>query len=328
MNAITVTQPRLQLPTEATAMMHLATQLSASRTIPSVFQKSPADCFNVLSVCMRFGFDWYSTIWECSLIKNRLFYSGKMVQAMLNSSGYLAERLSFEYFMGEPKEDGSEDLNDRHVIVRGRIQGETSPRIITLYVAEAKTGNEYWTKTPDQMLAYAGARIWGRRHLPEVLLGLMFDDEEEEYVANMKDVTPPKEENNWAPAGHGSIRPKPPEAAAKAIDDALRTAKPPIAKPIERAREEPHGLEPPELITNVPENAEQNRQTWRAWCEKFIALARTSITLDEVDSWLSSNYETLGNLSDVAPKTYAGVVNSIELHKMALRGPGQKDAAP
>jgi hypothetical protein len=321
MNALTITQPRLQLPTEATAMMQLATQLSASRTIPSVFQKSPADCFNVLSICMRFGFDFYSTIWECSLIKNRLFYSGKMVQAMLNSSGYLAERLNFEYFQGQPKDNGDEDLDDRHVVVRGRVQGETSPRILTLYVAEAKTGNEYWTKTPDQMLAYAGARIWGRRHLPEVLLGLMFDDEAEEYIRNLenlKDVTPKDDppKDGIGEQGTAALRPKPPAAEVK----------PAIAKPVARTREEPYTLEPPALIANTKENEEANREALRLWCEQFVGLVRASMSLDEIDSWVSSNSETLGALNDTAPKTYGGVRNAVQLIRAVFEG--QKDAQP
>jgi hypothetical protein len=172
-----------------------------------------------------------------------------------------------------------------------------------------RTKNEQWTKQPDQMLAYSGSRIWGRRHCPEVLLGMLFADELEDMI----DVTPPKGERALGdPAanqfqkgplqqmaetgsvkpmtdiGHGSIRPK--------------AERPPIETPVEREREEPYSLEPPELVGVEDKNA-----AWHTWCRDFVALLRASATREEVDAWMKANYDTLDTLVMQEPKMFKGV---------------------
>ena len=254
MNQLVTTAPRgLALPTDSHAAMMLARDLSTARTIPSTFQKSPADCYNVLSICARFGFDFYSTIWECSIIKNRLFLSGKMTHAMLNASGYLAERLDFEYTAGPKDKDGKEDLDGRKVTVRGRIQGETQQRIVEVFVGEVKTGNEHWTKSPDQMLSYAGARIWGRRHLPEVMLGLMFTEE-----AELIDVTPDVP----------TITPELKPAASPSTPYGEQLAQPEPPTPAD-----PYSMEPPAQL--------DDHDQWRAWAMEYVANVRAGTVAED-----------------------------------------------
>ena len=281
----TIQPPRLQLPTEAVAMMHLATQLSTARTIPTVFQKSPSDVFNVLAVCMRFGFDFYATVWECSIIKGRLFFSGKMVHAMLNASGHLSERLNFEY---------SGEGDNRKVTVRGRIQGEMSPRIVEVFVREVRTENENWKRQPDQMLSYSGARVWARRHLPEVLLGLMFEDEAE----TMKDVTPPRPPQQ-------PIVVQVPDAADQVH---IEQPEPPPAD-AEQKELEPYSLEPPADMHSV--------EAWRQWSQNFIALVRASSSLDIVNDWVNVNADMLERLKVVEPKMWRMLNNAIGQQQMA-----------
>ena len=60
-----------------------------------------------------------------------------------------------------------------------------------------KTKNTVWTTQPEQQLAYAGARIWGRRHCPEVLMGLLFEGEQP-----MIDVTPAEVKSEAARQEH------------------------------------------------------------------------------------------------------------------------------
>ena len=87
--------------------------------------------------------------------------------AILNHS--LADPLRPEY---------SGEGDERAVTITGRVEGDSEPISVTLKVREAKTNNEQWKKAPDQMLMYAGARMWGRRYAPDIILGIVFDDEE------------------------------------------------------------------------------------------------------------------------------------------------------
>ncbi|NHN93898.1 recombinase RecT, partial [Acetobacter sicerae] len=67
--------------------------------------------------------------------------------------------------------------DSRKVFVMGRIKGEAKDRTVEVLLKDARTTNEWWTKTPDQMLAYHGARVWARRHTPEVMLGVYSPEE-------------------------------------------------------------------------------------------------------------------------------------------------------
>ncbi len=57
------------------------------------------------------------------------------------------------------------------------MRGEEKPREVEVSLASARTDNEHWRKSPDQMLTYHGARVWARRHAPEVMLGVYSPEE-------------------------------------------------------------------------------------------------------------------------------------------------------
>jgi hypothetical protein len=294
--------PPMAWPIQATERMQLCRELSTARLVPTHFQKSPADLFLASITIERLGLDFFLTIGECYMVGNKLGFSGKLAQAMLNTSGRLAELIDHRY-------EG--DGDDRTITTTGRIDKEAEPRVIKVRLGDAKTKNENWTKIPDQMLAYYAARTWGRRHMPEVLLGMQFKEELEDIEA-MKDVTPKKEgEAKKAPTtvpdrtlgGDNDEayrpKPKPPE-------------RPEIAKPEEPPVEEPHELAAPDL---KGEDADKTR-AWRLWCERFIGLARTSTNGELVDAWLSMNFEVLGKLSEQEPTMYRKLQDAISKHRV------------
>ena len=170
----------MQWPVNAMDRMALCRELATARLVPPAFQKSPADLFLVMNTCERLRLDFFLTIGECYVISGKVGFSGKMAAAMLNSSGMLAERLSYVY-AGEGDE--------RTITVSARLHGETTSRSVEVRLGNVKTQNAQWTKQPDQQLGYSGARTWGRLHLSEVMLGMQFDDE----VRDMVDVTPHRE---------------------------------------------------------------------------------------------------------------------------------------
>jgi hypothetical protein len=178
-NLPTVASPptSMQWPVNAMERMALCRELSTARLVPPAFQKSPADIFLVMNTLERLGLDFFLTIGECFVTQGKVGFQGKVAAAMLNSSGRLAERLSYAY-AGE-----GDDLT---VTVSARINGEADVRTVEVRLGDARTTNAQWTKQPDQQLGYSGARRWGRLHLPEVMLGMQFSDE----VSDLIDVTP------------------------------------------------------------------------------------------------------------------------------------------
>jgi len=49
---------------------------------------------------------------------------------------------------------------------------------VKVSVGQAKNDNQMWKKDPEQKLAYTGATKWARRWCPEILLGILIDDDE------------------------------------------------------------------------------------------------------------------------------------------------------
>jgi hypothetical protein len=148
--------------------------IASSKLIPKDIQGSPADVFIIMEQARRWEIDFFALVQEVSFVRGRPMYSGKLTAAVVNARGGLTKRLSYDY-------DGAGD--SRTITVSGQIQGEQAPRVVKVRLGDAKTGNEQWAKQPDQMLMYHGARVWARRHTPELMLGIYGPDEFDETPA-------------------------------------------------------------------------------------------------------------------------------------------------
>lgn len=135
------------------------------------FEQTQANCFLVVNQSLRWQFDPFAVAPETYEVGGKLGFSGKLVAAVINVRGGLMGNLSYTF--NDAKGDALE------VTVSGHIEGEDQPRTVTLSVAQAKTGNQMWTKDPHQKLIYSGATKWARRHKPEVILGVLTDDDAE-----------------------------------------------------------------------------------------------------------------------------------------------------
>lgn len=159
------------VPTNMGDAMRLADMMATAKLVPVGLQKSPADCLMVIQQAVRWQMDPFAVAQECSVIQGKLMHSGKLVAAVVNARGKLAERLRFDY----------EGVGDNRTIkVSGRMEGETSPREVTVKLKDARTNNAMWVKQPDQQLMYHGSRVWARRHTPELMLGVYSPEEFED----------------------------------------------------------------------------------------------------------------------------------------------------
>lgn len=153
--------------------MKLAEMMATARLVPATLQNSPADCLLVLLQSIRWNADPFAVAQETSLIKRKdggstVMYSGKLVAAIINASGALNGRLTYTY-------NGQGD--NLSVTVTGHLKGEEKPRVIVVRWIDAKTDNPAWFKQREQQLAYHGARVWARRHIPERMLGIWSPEE-------------------------------------------------------------------------------------------------------------------------------------------------------
>jgi hypothetical protein len=170
----------------------IANLMASANLIPSHLkgdtkEQTQANCFLVVNQALRWGFDPFAVAPETYAISGKLGYQGKLIAAVINARGGLAEKLSYTF-------TGKGD--DMEVTVSGRLEGEDAPRKVSVSVKQAKTQNQMWTKDPEQKLVYTGAIRWARRHKPEVVMGVLTEEDldtmrEEARIASLKNVKSP-----------------------------------------------------------------------------------------------------------------------------------------
>lgn len=181
MNAVTTTQAGGFAIEGMTGAMHLAKAMSSAKMVPNHLQGSPGDCLMVIEQAMRWQMSPFAVAQATAVVRGKMCFEGKLVAAAIQTSGVLEGRLNYEF-------EG--DGQGRKVICSGLIRGEKKPRTVEVLLKDAKTDNQWWTKTPDQMLSYHSARVWARRHTPEVMLGVYAPEEFDAPSGHVVDVTP------------------------------------------------------------------------------------------------------------------------------------------
>ena len=198
---------------------HLKFTGNASNKRELTPEEKIGNCFMIVNQAIRWGIDPFSMAPETYVVGGKLAFQGKLVAAVVNGLANLEERLSYT-FSGPP---GSDDFT---ITVSGKIRGENEARTVSVRVGSVKTDNQMWKKDPEQKLVYTGATKWARRHCPEVILGILVDDEIEEVP--MRDVTP-RNENVKVITGN-TAAPEPEKkatrgkAAAKTTEPAVEAA--------------------------------------------------------------------------------------------------------
>jgi hypothetical protein len=155
------------VPRDMREAMELAKMMASTGFLARELQ-NPGGAMFVMEQAMRWSMSPFAVAMETSFIQGKPMFSGKIVAAAVVSSGAVAGRLAYAY-------DGQGD--NRTITVSGTVRGEAEPRTVTVRLGDAKTANKVWNTQPDQQLAYHGARVWARRHTPEVMLGVYSEEE-------------------------------------------------------------------------------------------------------------------------------------------------------
>jgi len=271
MNQITVADTR--------ANLDLAKAFADSTMVPEHFKKNIGNCYIAINLANRFGMDAWTLMQELYIVSGKPMPSGKLAAAILNNS--LAEPL-------RPTYTGEGD--ERTIVLTGKPHGEAEPLSVTAKVGSAKTSNEQWKKSPDQMLFYFAARMWGRRFAPDILLGILFEDEE------TLDVTAPVVRT---PIASPSILPK--GVTSGDIIDQLTG----------EVLESPAKLE---LTAS---------EKWHDWGKRFVTAIRTSPDIDTADQWLAANAEILAEVEKENAKVHGNILAAVKDFKFNILNQGE-----
>lgn len=148
----------------------MAQLMAKAQVLPKHLHGNPGNCLAVITISHSWNLNPILVGLKTSVIPRSgggetLMFEGQLVNAAINKSGLLAERLKFDL----------SGMGDKTTCtIRGRLKGEQEERTVT--IGMPKTQNSpLWKGNQgniEQQMTYLGARTWCRRHLPEVLLGV------------------------------------------------------------------------------------------------------------------------------------------------------------
>jgi hypothetical protein len=151
--------------------------LRASKQKEFSLAQIKGNCFRIVNQAIRWNVDPFAIVDETYVVGGKLAYTGKVVAAVINARAPIKERLKYSY-------SGTKGKDDYTITVSGTFEGESGPREVTLSVGEAKTENQMWRKDPEQKLVYSSVVRWARRFTPELMLGVVTEDDIERMDAS------------------------------------------------------------------------------------------------------------------------------------------------
>lgn len=153
--------------------MQMATQLAKSDMIPTIYKNKPENCIIALELSNRLKLSPFLVMQNMYIVQGKPSWSSSFIISCINGSGRFSGPLKFEMDAGRTK---------CRAYATEKISGEklVGP-LITMEMAHAegwlgKNGSK-WKTMPELMLRYRAAAFFGRLYCPEIINGMLTDDE-------------------------------------------------------------------------------------------------------------------------------------------------------
>ena len=176
-------------------MQRLAEVMSTSKiTVPKHLQGNAGDCMAIVMQASQWKMNPFAVAQKTHIVNGNFGYEAQLVAAVINSSGVVSDRFSFDWQGDWGKWDANSTDKDLEksltVKVSATIKGETEPRLLVVSMSQATVRNSpLWKSDPKQQLAYLAQKKWARLFAPDVILGVYSADEFDE-VPQMKELSP------------------------------------------------------------------------------------------------------------------------------------------
>ena len=170
----------------------------------AAWNQTVANCILVANQAQKWGADVFAVAAESYVVGNKLGYQGKLIAAVVNARGGLTVPLKAMYSGGKGddfaaviygKRDGdipeeAWELLEKYVDDQDQKANRKLARLgvltVRVSVGQCKTDNKMWKNDPEQKLWYTGATKWARRHAPELMVGILSDDDLDRMRAEQK----------------------------------------------------------------------------------------------------------------------------------------------
>lgn len=152
----------------------MARMFADSDLVPDHFKKKPANCFIAIQMAMRCKVDPFAFLQKCYIVHGRPAIETQLAVAMANSSGIFKGRIHYEL-------SGEADKRQCRAWAVIADDGEIVEETITVRMAKDsgwwdKKGS-LWPQMTDLFLKYRAAMWLIRTNAPEVLMGLLSQEE-------------------------------------------------------------------------------------------------------------------------------------------------------
>ena len=146
-------------------------------------EERTANCFLVVEQSHRWAMSPFAAVACASVVHGRLMWEGKLINAVIEAQ--MGVRLTYTF--------NGQTGDALGVVVSGTRSGETEAVTVSGTVGDWKTtGNgSPWKgeSANERQLRYRGAREWGRAYAASAILGIIAEDEAQDFKKEAKNVT-------------------------------------------------------------------------------------------------------------------------------------------
>lgn len=155
----------------------------ADIALPKHLRGNAGACMAVALQALEWRMSPFAVASKSYAVNGQIAYEAQLIMAVINTRSGIEGRLKFR-FEGEGP--------DRVCIAFGVLDGEELEVRSPKFKDITPKNSPLWKSDPDQQHCYYTARAWGRRHTPEVILGVYDREEVEQFrnSENARDVTP------------------------------------------------------------------------------------------------------------------------------------------
>ena len=151
----------------------MAQELSKSDIIPATYKGKPENCLIAIELSNRLKLSPFLVMQNMHVIQGRPSWSSSFIISCINGSGRFSGPLKFEMDLDKTK--------CRAVAVEKTTGEKLTGPTITMDMAQSegwlsKNGSK-WKTMPELMLRYRAAAFFGRLYCPEIINGMLTDDE-------------------------------------------------------------------------------------------------------------------------------------------------------
>lgn len=155
----------------------------ADIALPKHLRGNAGACMAVALQALEWKMSPFAVASKSYSVNGQITYEAQLIMAVINTRSGIEGRLKFR-FEGEGPE--------RICIAYGKLDGEELEVRSPKFKDITPKNSPLWKSDPDQQHCYYTARAWGRRHTPEVILGIYDREEVEQFRSseNARDITP------------------------------------------------------------------------------------------------------------------------------------------